>query len=171
MNKSIYLLIGIVVLGGLGFFIFRSPALAPTMEEDDNGVACTADAKQCPDGSYVGRIGPRCEFSTCPVVSKSGISGRVTLGPTCPVERIPPDPKCAPAPYETSIYITKPSSSTFSRSIKSDANGAFSVELDQGTYVIKAQGGKIYPRCGEVTVEVKSGQYTTANISCDTGIR
>lgn len=29
-------------------------------------VACTLDAKLCPDGSYVGRIGPRCEFAPCP---------------------------------------------------------------------------------------------------------
>lgn len=28
-------------------------------------VACTADAKMCPDGSYVGRSGPNCEF-VCP---------------------------------------------------------------------------------------------------------
>jgi hypothetical protein len=28
-------------------------------------VACTMDAKQCPDGSYVGRSGPNCEF-VCP---------------------------------------------------------------------------------------------------------
>jgi hypothetical protein len=30
-------------------------------------VACTMDAKQCPDGSYVGRTGPNCEF-VCPNV-------------------------------------------------------------------------------------------------------
>ena len=28
-------------------------------------VACTMDAKQCPDGSYVGRSGPNCKF-ICP---------------------------------------------------------------------------------------------------------
>jgi len=27
---------------------------------------CTQDAKLCPDGSYVGRSGPNCEFKTCP---------------------------------------------------------------------------------------------------------
>lgn len=27
---------------------------------------CTEEAKQCPDGSYVGRTGPNCEFSSCP---------------------------------------------------------------------------------------------------------
>ena len=29
-------------------------------------VACTADARLCPDGSAVGRTGPRCEFAPCP---------------------------------------------------------------------------------------------------------
>ncbi len=28
--------------------------------------ACTQEAKQCPDGSYVGRTGPNCEFGLCP---------------------------------------------------------------------------------------------------------
>jgi len=32
-------------------------------------VACTMDAKMCPDGSYVGRIGPNCEFAKCPNVN------------------------------------------------------------------------------------------------------
>ncbi|MBP7118721.1 hypothetical protein KBA63_01435 [Candidatus Woesebacteria bacterium] len=30
------------------------------------GVACTMEAFVCPDGSYVGRTGPNCEFATCP---------------------------------------------------------------------------------------------------------
>ncbi len=33
----------------------------------ENPVACTMDAKQCPDGSWVGRTGPKCEF-VCPVL-------------------------------------------------------------------------------------------------------
>jgi hypothetical protein len=28
--------------------------------------ACPADAKQCPDGTFVGRVGPHCEFAACP---------------------------------------------------------------------------------------------------------
>lgn len=28
--------------------------------------ACTMEAKLCPDGSYVGRVGPNCEFAKCP---------------------------------------------------------------------------------------------------------
>lgn len=33
------------------------------------GVMCTADAMQCPDGRYVGRSGPNCEFKCAPAPS------------------------------------------------------------------------------------------------------
>ncbi len=33
---------------------------------------CTADAKLCPDGSAVGRIGPNCEFAQCPNTDNGG---------------------------------------------------------------------------------------------------
>ncbi len=34
----------------------------------DNQVMCTMDAMQCPDGSWVGRSGPSCEFA-CPAAT------------------------------------------------------------------------------------------------------
>ncbi|OGF69132.1 hypothetical protein A3C73_01415 [Candidatus Giovannonibacteria bacterium RIFCSPHIGHO2_02_FULL_44_11] len=34
-------------------------------------VFCTQDALQCPDGSYVSRTGPNCEFAECPNVEPS----------------------------------------------------------------------------------------------------
>jgi hypothetical protein len=37
----------------------------PILKEEVN-VFCTQDAKLCPDGSYVGRQAPACEFSPCP---------------------------------------------------------------------------------------------------------
>ncbi len=38
----------------------------PGFDSDGNDPICTADAKQCPDGTYVGRTGPNCEFAKCP---------------------------------------------------------------------------------------------------------
>jgi len=32
-------------------------------------VACMEEAMQCPDGSYVSRVGPNCDFEVCPNVS------------------------------------------------------------------------------------------------------
>ncbi len=68
MLKIMYVLIGIaIILGGLSlWFTVRTPspaALPPVVEEP--GTMCTMDAMQCPDGSYVGRTGPHCEF-VCP---------------------------------------------------------------------------------------------------------
>lgn len=34
--------------------------------DDGNPVACTMDARVCPDGSAVGRVPPDCEFAPCP---------------------------------------------------------------------------------------------------------
>lgn len=38
----------------------------PTEAQPIDMVACTMDAKLCPDGSAVGRQGPLCEFAPCP---------------------------------------------------------------------------------------------------------
>jgi len=40
----------------------------PPVTAIPSGKACTMEAKLCPDGSYVGRTGPNCEFSPCPGV-------------------------------------------------------------------------------------------------------
>lgn len=32
-------------------------------------IACTKEAKTCPDGSVVGRVAPKCDFANCPVGS------------------------------------------------------------------------------------------------------
>ncbi|MFA6099321.1 MAG: TspO/MBR family protein [Patescibacteria group bacterium] len=37
-----------------------------TQNYPGGGVACTMEAKLCPDGSAVGRTGPNCEFAACP---------------------------------------------------------------------------------------------------------
>lgn len=42
----------------------KQPAEAPL----EDAVACTMDARICPDGSAVGRIGPDCSFAPCPIL-------------------------------------------------------------------------------------------------------
>ena len=39
---------------------------AKNPKNPDKGVMCTMEARLCPDGSYVGRSGPNCEFDKCP---------------------------------------------------------------------------------------------------------
>lgn len=44
--------------------VIKKPAPQFPKEEP---VACTMDAMMCPDGSYVGRVAPDCNFAMCPV--------------------------------------------------------------------------------------------------------
>lgn len=40
--------------------------VTPDGSSNDNGGICPQDAKKCPDGSYVARTGPKCQFAACP---------------------------------------------------------------------------------------------------------
>lgn len=46
----------------LSTFKFTGPTASPSAKP----VACTQEAKLCPNGTYVGRTGPNCEFAPCP---------------------------------------------------------------------------------------------------------
>ena len=88
-NKFLpWLIIGIVVLGAIAFAIASMPVGEPSIVEDGEvppqEVACTLEAKICPDGSAVGRVGPNCEFAPCP-------------SPT-PIQQPAPEPEPEPAP-------------------------------------------------------------------------
>lgn len=62
--KRILLAVTVLLLLGAGCAnIVPSPAKPGP---DPQPVACTMEAKICPDGSAVGRIGPKCEFAPCP---------------------------------------------------------------------------------------------------------
>ena len=66
-NTILYTIIAVALGTWLVGFIFslKQPVFNNL---PNNNVACTADAKQCSDGSYVGRSGPNCEF-VCPTVT------------------------------------------------------------------------------------------------------
>jgi hypothetical protein len=102
--------------------------------------------------------------------SKTGhVTGKVTTSPTCPVERIPPDPACDPKPYKTTITV-KDSTNKIIKSITTNSTGDFSFDIAIGTYIFEAKSGQVFPRCSQVTIEIKGGDNSVP-ISCDSGIR
>lgn len=69
----------LIMLGTAGYFSLPWNKSALTRP---SGVACTMEAKLCPDGSYVGRRGPNCEFAACPsVVPTTTVDRRTPLTP------------------------------------------------------------------------------------------
>ncbi len=53
--------LAVLIVLGVGTYGYLSGG----SQRFEEAVFCTADALQCPDGSYVGRTGPNCEF-VCP---------------------------------------------------------------------------------------------------------
>jgi hypothetical protein len=137
--------VGIVIIAGASFFYFSSGSLSPP-----------------PGPTPVPEPG-----GTTP----GALTGQVTLSPICPVERIPPDPACAPKPYQTTVTVSRVNSAVPAVMTESDAQGMFRFTLPPGSYNVVAGGGNRLPTCAPVTATVQEGQTTTADISCDTGIR
>jgi len=107
-----------------------------------------------------------------PLAGTGTVSGSVLLGPTCPVERVPPDPQCAPKPYQTSIRVQSVHPSVPYTTISSDASGAFSISLYPGIYTFTPRGGNsMPPTCRAQQVTVEAGQTKHITLDCDTGIR
>ena len=62
MKTKVFIIVVIVIFALLSFaisFVINSPK---------KSIACTEEAKVCPDGSSVGRVGKNCEFAECPKV-------------------------------------------------------------------------------------------------------
>lgn len=77
MKTALIVILALLLIGG-GIYAYKNRAGGPE-GDGDNNLACTMDAKLCPDGSYVGRIGPDCQFALCPGEPKAviNISGTV----------------------------------------------------------------------------------------------
>jgi hypothetical protein len=158
-------IIGIIFFIGLGAHFF--PA------RTNNIVACTMEAKICPDGSSVGRSGPNCTFAPCPNVqtpptqtaSLGHVIGTITLSSTCPTESTSSDSACAPKPYSAFVEIS--GVDNIFLELHADSMGVYRLQLPVGKYTILIHQNTLYPRCDTQTIVVTAHATTTANIACD----
>ena len=100
--------------------------------------------------------------------SGSGIEGRVTIGPQCPVEQM--GSPCPDAPYQALITVTR-DGDTVERT-HSAADGTFRIPLQPGPYSVVAGpiDGSSLPVGRQVEVVVKAGTLTHVDLSVDSGI-
>jgi hypothetical protein len=104
-------------------------------------------------------------------LNKSGIEGKVTIGPTCPVQRLD-DPNCDDLAYPAVIHVNT-TNGIWVTKFQADAQGKFKIELEPGKYNIDPQTPKqdFLPRASSQDVTVVSGVFTTVNVQYDSGIR
>ncbi len=184
-TSTIAVIVALLFVAGGAWYVFGYKDIVVDGGQVDDGVFCTADAMQCPDGSYVGRTGPNCQF-VCPTANatsssggggfaeyKSGLQGVVFVGPTCPVERNPPDPACADKPVATNVWVSRKSApQQIVATVSSGTDGVFKVSLPPGEYIVQAgSSGVPFPRCGDISTAVGATGYTNIVVNCDSGIR
>ena len=69
-------------------------------------VACTTEAKICPDGSAVGRTGPDCMFADCPLAPVSQVLPKSTDTSITPKPAVLNTPQTTPPPSSMSVAKT-----------------------------------------------------------------
>ena len=95
------------------------------------------------------------------------VSGRVTAGPTCPVEQV--GHPCDPKPVVAEVQATTAGRTV--ASTHSGADGRYRFELPSGAYTIVVVTQGVLPRCLSRAMTVTTGRTTSGDITCDTGIR
>lgn len=102
----------------------------------------------------------------------SGVTGQVTLGPTCPVQSA--ESPCAdrrPANVEVTVSDASGQVHSPGRAVArglTDAEGSFRVAVPPGDYVVTARAGM---SCEPVDARVRHDTFVTVTVACDTGIR
>ena len=144
-------------------------------------VACTADAKICPDGSAVGRSGPNCEFAACPQANSTlppappanyTLYGKVTIGPLCPVE-----PCSRTFDYGVvRVNVYDAASKNKVAGVSADSRGYYGIKLEPGNYLVNVTdaAGKSFGLPGldyTQAFSIEKGHEVQMDFDIDTGIR
>lgn len=103
--------------------------------------------------------------------ANNGIVGRILLGSHCSanVEA----GACFDDSFETRIHIfsLEDGRRKLVRSVETDNNGNFSVNIAPGLYLVRPVGGNPFPACYEKEINVSKNKFKEVVLNCDTGIR
>ncbi len=103
--------------------------------------------------------------------TSTGVGGRATGGPTCPVER-PGDPACAPRMVAGAVLTIRDVTGAEAARFTSDGSGLYRIVLAPGDYTLEAspvEGFMGTP--GPAPLTVAAGAETWLDVPYDTGIR
>lgn len=111
------------------------------------------------------------------LIKKGFLEGKVTIGPLCPVERFPPDPRCQPTEetYKSwPIAVWTADKKTKVAQIVPDLDGTYKLELPAGNYIVSLEkqvpfglGAGNLP----ANIAITSEKTAILNIGIETGIR
>jgi len=108
-----------------------------------------------------------------PLPAASGVSGKVSAGPTCPVVTNPPDPACAERPVPGAVLVIQNANGREVARVTAGQDGSFALKLAPGAYRLVPQPVEgLMGTASPIDFTVQAGQPTTeVQVSYDTGIR
>ena len=111
-----------------------------------------------------------CGLFATPVPTDSGITGKVLLGPICPV--MIEGQECPDQPYQTTITIISLDGRKITQ-FRTDEDGNFNVPLAPGEYILHPEtpDNTPLPFADEQRFAVMPGEYTRLTVQYDSGIR
>jgi hypothetical protein len=146
-----------------------TPTATPATASVSPTAAATASATQRPSTAIVTDTpGPGAGTLTPAPSGETGIAGKATIGPTCPVERV--DSPCPDRAY-AGAHITVWQGGTMVAETRAGADGSFTVAVPPGTYRVVGESGATFPRGTEATITVVEGQLAQVTLRFDSGIR
>jgi len=140
----------------------------------DCQAGCIGNHEWVYDVSAAGRVTLRGETGNPLPSAAPGVSGIVTAGPVCPVERIPPDPQCAPRPVAGAVLVILDAGGREIGRATSGADGWYRLDLAPGSYSLAAQpvqGLMRAPSPISFNVDAGSDGPVRVDVGYDTGIR
>lgn len=191
MNKLLTLsIVAILILAGVGFFIFKPPQTITQLPLITNFEECAkagfpvmesypAQCRSATGELFVQVIDAPIPVNPNPVkpnpsparIAAGYVAGSVTIGPFCPVERIDQPCKVPPEAFTSRSVIIYESNGTIVREKgRLDPKGNYKIAVGPGNYFIQIDPAGIGP--GEKKpATVKSFQTTVVDFDIDTGIR
>lgn len=101
----------------------------------------------------------------------TGVAGRVTAGPTCPVET-PGDPACDPRAVAGAVLVVRGAGNVEVARLTTDAMGLFRLGLQPGDYTLEPQPVEgLMGTAAPMPFSVVEGDETFLDVAYDTGIR
>jgi hypothetical protein len=159
--KTLILGIVVILLIGLGGFFYRNVAERSGAPEQ---VACTADAKLCPDGSAALRAPPSCEFTACAFpnveIPEAGIAFAVPAGYAADENAYGADPSMIAAFVKPSLSGNPPHTITIRRFHVADGQTADEVTLANTRYQPADMNAENFSRFKTTLINGRTYRYT-----------
>ena len=111
-----------------------------------------------------------CELFAEPTPTDSGITGKVLVGPMCPV--MLEGQECPDQPYQATMTVNNPEGRKIVQ-FQTDEQGSFTIPLPPGDYILHPETpeGVPFPFSDEQQLVVLSGEFTRIIVLYDSGIR